>query len=113
MEDYGTALVDMATGLEAQDPMSAVAGADALMYAVDQLLAAVPDAPEPAQVFGLKSKEVATQIKAGLADGKEISVIVEEASTAFGDAAFEVGGDAIDDYVDEACPETAQSGSAQ
>lgn len=109
MDDYSVALSDLATSLEAGDAMSAVAAADAMSYALDQLEGALPGIPAPGQGFLEASRAVALKVKQSAADSPEMSGLLGELTADFSDPAFAQGGDAIDAYADQACPEPSAS----
>ena len=111
MDDYSTALTDLATSLEAGDAMSAVAAADAMSYALDQLETALPELPATGEAFLGASRSVALQVKQAAADSPDMPGLVGELTQAFADPAFAEGGDAIDAYVDQECPGTSDSGA--
>ena len=105
MDDYSVALGDLATSLEAGDAMSAVAAADAMSYALDQLEGALPGIPAPGQGFLDASRAVALRVKQSAADSPEMSGLLGQLTADFADPAFAQGGDAIDAYADQTCPE--------
>lgn len=109
MDDYSTALTDLATSLEAGDAMSAVAAADGMSYALDQLETALPELPATGDAFLGASRQVALQVKQAVADSPDMPGLVGELTQAFADPAFAEGGDAIDAYVDGVCPQPTES----
>jgi hypothetical protein len=109
MEDYSVALVDLAMSLEAGDAMSAVAAADALSYAMDQLEQSLPGMPTEGKTFIEASRGIARDVKQSVADSPQMSGLLEQLTESFGKPAFVVGGDAIDDFSDEQCPEVGPS----
>lgn len=109
MDDYSVALADLATSLEAGDAMSAVAAADAISYSLDQLEGALPGIPAAGQGFLGASRAVALQVKQSAANSPEMTGLLGELTTAFSDPAFAEGGDAIDAYADQVCPEPSGS----
>ena len=111
MDDYSVALTDLATSLEASDAMSAVAAADAMSYSLDQLEAALPDIPEAGEPFLAASRSVALKVKQSAADSPEMTGLLGELTAVFGDPAFAQGGEAIDAYVDQVCPQASPSAS--
>lgn len=111
MDDYSIALRDLATSIEAGDAMSAVAAADAMSYALDQLEASLPEMPASGDAFLDASRAVALQVKESAAQSPEMTGLLGELTTAFADPAFADGGEAIDTYVSEVCPEASPSGS--
>ena len=111
MDDYSVALSDLATSLEAGDAMSAVAAADAMSYALDQLEAALPDIPPAGEAFLSASRGVALQVKQSAADSPEMTGLLGELTAVFGDPAFAEGGSAIDEYVVQVCPQASPSAS--
>lgn len=112
MAAYGSALVEMATALEGQDGAAAVAGADALGAAVVDLMEQVPGAPAPAVGFKAATEEVVAMVKQAVADKVPTTEIITTLQEAFANEGFEVGGDAIDDYVNAACPSASATPSA-
>lgn len=111
MGDYSIALTDLATSLEAGDAMSAVAAADAMSYALDQLEQALPGIPAGGDAFLGASRAVALKVKQSAADSADMAGLVGELTQAFSDPAFAEGGDAIDAYADEICPESSSEPS--
>jgi len=111
MDDYSVALTDLATSLEAGDSMSAVAAADAMSYALDQLEGALPGIPAPGRGFLDASRAVALKVKQSAADSPAMSGLLGELTRSFEDPAFAEGGEAIDAYADEVCPEPSVSPS--
>ena len=109
MDDYSVALTDLATSLEAGDAMSAVAAADAMSYSLDQIEGALPGIPAPGQGFLVASRAVALQVKQSAADSPAMTGLLGELTSAFSDPAFAEGGDAIDAYADQVCPEPSSS----
>lgn len=108
MGDYGTAVVDLATSVQANDSMSAVAAADAMLYAIGQLMPAIEGAGEPAQEFAAHAWAVAALVKSAAAKGTSMQATLPKITEAFGDPAFDVGGEALQDFVDSRCPSAAQ-----
>ena len=111
MDDYSVALTDLAASLEAGDAMSAVGAADAMTFALDQLEAALPGIPAPGQGFLASSRAVAMQVKQSAAESPAMTGLLGELTTTFSDPAFAEGGDAIDAYADQVCPEPSPSES--
>lgn len=111
MDDYSIALTDLATSLEAGDAMSAVAAADAMSYALDQLETALPGIPPGGDAFLEASRAVALKVKTSAAASSEMTGLVGELTQSFADPAFAEGGDTIDAYADEVCPEASPSAS--
>jgi hypothetical protein len=104
MEDYSVALGDLATSLEVGDAMSAVAGADAMSYALDQLEASLPGIPPAGQDFLTASRDVVLRVKQSAADSPQMPGLLGELTAAFADPAFAECGAAIDGYVAQVCP---------
>ena len=111
MDDYSIALTDLATSLEAGDPMSAVAAADAISYALDQLESALPSIPAEGQAFLAGSREVALSVKQSVAESPQMTGLLGELTSAFADPAFAAGGEAIDGYVNQQGPAPSESGT--
>lgn len=111
MDDYSTALSDLATSIEAGDAMSAVAAADAMSYALDQLEASLPDLPASGDSFLSASRAVALTVKESAAQSPEMTGLLGQLTEAFADPAFADGGEAIDVYVDDVCPEASPPAS--
>ncbi len=111
MDDYSVALSDLATSLEAGDSMSAVAAADAMSYALDQLETSLPGIPEAGQGFLSASRAVALKVKQSAADSPQMTGLLGELTGAFADPAFADGGAAIDEYADRVCPKASSSPS--
>ena len=107
MSDYSIALVQVAKALEAQDPLVAVASADAMSFAATEVLDALPGAPAAAADFVLASQAAATLVKQDIADEVPFPDIITDLTQAFSAEAFSVGGDALDDYANEVCPESS------
>ena len=105
MGDYSVALVQLAQALEGQDPLVAVASADAMSFAAEQVLDGLPGAPDAAAQFVTASQNAATLVKQGLADEVPYADIIGQLTEAFADEAFTVGGDALERYVESVCPE--------
>ena len=103
-DDYSVALADLATSLEAGDAMSAVAAADAMSYALDQLESSLPGIPDAGQDFLSASRAVAVQVKQSAADSPPLAGLLAELTSAFADPVFAEGGAAIDEYADGVCP---------
>ena len=108
MGDYGTAVVDLATSVQANDSMSAVAAADAMLYAIGQLMPAIEGAGEPAQEFAAHAWAVAALVKSAAAKGTSMQATLPKITEAYSDPAFDVGGDALQEFVDSRCPTSAQ-----
>ena len=111
MEDYSVALADLATSIEAGDAMSAVAAADAISYSLDQLEASLPDMPVEGDAFLSASRAVALKVKESAAASPEMTGLLGELTAAFADPAFAQGGEAIDGYVAQVCPEVSSEAS--
>ena len=111
MQDYSTSLTNLASSLQAGDAMSAVAAADGMSYALDQLQRALPGMPAAGDDFLDASRAVALQVKQSVADSPAMDGLVAELTQSFADPAFANGGDAIDDYTDEVCPQASPSAS--
>jgi hypothetical protein len=111
MDDYSVALTDLATSIEAGDAMSAVAAADAISYSLDQLEASLPELPQAGEPFLTASRGVALKVKELAAQSPEMTGLLGELTSAFGDPAFAQGGEAIDAYVDQVCPQASPSAS--
>jgi hypothetical protein len=108
MDDYSTSLADLATSLEAGDSMSAVAAADGMSYALDQLETALPAMPEAGDAFLDASRGVALQVKQSVADSPSMTGLLAQLTQSFSDPAFAQGGDAIDTYVAQECPQATE-----
>ena len=111
MGDYGTAVVDLAKSVQANDSMSAVAAADAMVYAIDQLTPVINAAGTSAQEFAARARSVAFFVKSAAADGTTMQEALPEITEAFNDPAFDDGGEALQDYVDRGCAIPAPSAS--
>lgn len=109
MDDYSVALEDLATSMEAGDAMSAVAAADGMSYALDQLEQALPGMPAEGATFVAASRAVAVKVKQAAADSPAMPGLLADLTSDFADPAFEQGGAAIDAYVDQACPPASPS----
>jgi hypothetical protein len=109
MEGYSEALAELAASLGAGDAMSAVAAADAISFSMFELEAALPGMPAEGQAFLASSREVAVQVKESVAQSPQMTGLLAELTTAFADPAFAEGGEAIDAYADEVCPEASPS----
>lgn len=104
MGDYGTAVLDLAASVQANDSMSAVAAADAMLYAIGQLMPTIEAVGEPAQEFAAHAWAVAALVKSSAANGTSMQEALPKITEAFKDPAFDVGGDAVQRYVDGTCP---------
>jgi len=71
--------------------------------------AALPGIPAAGQGFLGASRAVALQVKQSAADSPQMTGLLGELTTAFSDPAFADGGDAIDAYADQVCPEPSSS----
>ena len=111
MGDYGTAVVDLARSVQANDAMSAVAAADGMLYAIDQLAPVINAAGVAAQGFGTRAQAVAVLVKTAAAEGTSMQEALPAITEAFNDPAFDSGGQALQDYVDRGCPTPAPSAS--
>lgn len=111
MDDYSVALTDLATSLEAGDAMSAIAAADAMSYALDQLESALPDVPAAGQGFLAASRAVALRVKQSAADSPQMPGLLAELTSSFSDPAFAEGGVAIDEYAGQVCPSASPAPS--
>ena len=109
MDDYSVALGDLATSLEAGDSMSAIAAADAMSYALDQLESSLPGIPAAGQEFLTSSRSVVLRVKQSAADSPQMPGLLGELTAAFADPAFAEGGAAIDGYVAQVCPSESPS----
>ncbi|MFM7598760.1 MAG: hypothetical protein ACKO70_10400 [Actinomycetota bacterium] len=108
MGDYGTAVLDLAASVQANDSMSAIAAADAMLYAIDQLMPAIQAVGEPAEEFAAHAWAVAALVKSSAANGTSMQEALPKITEAFKDPAFDTGGDALQGYVDTRCPAPAQ-----
>lgn len=104
MSDYGTAVMDLATSVQANDSMSAVAAADAMGYAIDQLAPVINAAGVAAQGFATRAQAVAVLVKSAAAAGTPMQEALPAITEAFNDPAFDAGGEALQAYVDRGCP---------
>ena len=111
MDDYSVALRSLAESLEAGDAMSAIGAADAMSFALDQLEAALPSIPPDGDAFLDASRAVSLQVKQSAADSPGMEGLLGELTQSFADPAFAEGGEAIDAYADEVCPEATPSSS--
>lgn len=111
MDDYSVALRSLAESLESGDAMSAIGAADAMTFALDQLEGSLPGIPPAGDAFLDASRAVALQVKQSVADSPEMSGLVGELTQSFADPAFAEGGEAIDAYADQVCPEASPSAS--
>ncbi|MFM8240710.1 MAG: hypothetical protein ACKOAW_10390 [Actinomycetota bacterium] len=108
MGDYGTAVLDLAASLQANDSMSAIAAADAMLYAIGQLMPTIQAVGEPAEEFAAHAWAVAALVKSSAANGTSMQEALPKITEAFKDPAFDTGGDALQGYVDTRCPAPAQ-----
>lgn len=111
MDDYSVALRSLAESIESGDTMSAIGAADAMSFALDQLEGALPGIPSGGDAFLDASRAVALQVKQSAADSPGMEGLLGELTQSFADPAFAEGGDAIDAYADEVCPEASPSAS--
>lgn len=107
MADYSTALVELAKGLEAENALLTVAAADSMSFWATRALEELPGAPAEAADFVAASQDVATLVKQDLSDEVPFPEIIRDVTQAFAADAFTVGGDALDDYADQVCPESS------
>jgi len=105
MGDYSVALTSLAQALDADDRMASIAAANALTYSASEVVSALPGAPESAQEFARASDDVAVLIKQAMADQVPFATVINQVTTAFAGEGFTIGGDALDDYADQVCPE--------
>lgn len=108
MGDYGTAVLDLAASVQANDSMSAIAAADAMLYAIGQLMPTIQAVGEPAEEFAAHAWAVAALVKSSAANGTSMQEALPKITEAFKDPAFDTGGDALQGYVDTRCPAPAQ-----
>ncbi|MFM8772534.1 MAG: hypothetical protein ACKOFP_01610 [Actinomycetota bacterium] len=108
MGDYGTAVLDLAASVQANDSMSAIAAADAMLYAIGQLMPTIQAVGEPAEEFAAHAWAVAPRVKCAAANGPSLQEALPKITEAFKDPAFDTGGDALQGYVDTRCPAPAQ-----
>lgn len=87
--------------------MSAIGAADTMSFALDQLESALPGMPAAGDSFLDASRAVAVQVKQAAAESPAMDGLIGELAQSFADPAFAGGGDAIDAYVDEVCPEAS------
>lgn len=106
MTDYSTSLVELAKALENEDVLLAVASADAMSFWAMRALEELPGAPAEAADFVTASQDVATLVKQDLSDEVPFPDIITQVTQAFAADAFTVGGDALDAYANEVCPES-------
>ena len=111
MDDYSVALRSLAESLESGDSMSAIGAADAMSFALDQLEGALPGIPPGGDAFLDASRAVALQVKQSAADSPGMEGLLGELTQSFADPAFADGGEAIDAYADEVCPEPSPTAS--
>jgi len=107
MADYSTALVELAKGLEAENALLTVAAADSMSFWATRALEELPGAPAEAADFVAASQDVATLVKQDLSDEVPFPEIIRDVTQAFAADAFTVGGDALDGYADQVCPESS------
>ena len=111
MDDYSVALRSLAESLQSGDAMSAVGAADAMSFALDQLEGALPGIPPGGDAFLDASRAVALEVKQSAADSPGMEGLLGELTQSFADPAFADGGEAIDAYADEVCPEPSPTAS--
>lgn len=111
MDDYSVALRSLAESIESGDAMSAIGAADAMSFALDQLEGALPGIPPGGDAFLDASRAVALQVKQSAADSPGMEGLLGELTQSFADPAFAEGGEAIDSYADQVCPEASPSSS--
>ena len=111
MDDYSVALRSLAESLESGDAMSAIGAADAMSFALDQLEGALPGIPPGGDAFLDASRAVALEVKQSAADSPGMEGLLGELTQSFADPAFADGGEAIDAYADEVCPEPSPTAS--
>lgn len=111
MDDYSVALQSLAESLQSGDAMSAIGAADAMSFALDQLEGALPGIPPAGDAFFDATRAVTLKVKASAAESSEMTGLVGELTQSFADPAFAEGGEAIDAYADEVCPEPNSSES--
>ena len=108
MDDYSVALRSLAESLESGDAMTAIGAADAMSFALDQLEEALPGIPPGGDAFLDASRAVALQVKQSAAESPGMEGLLGELTQSFADPAFAEGGEAIDAYADEVCPEASE-----
>jgi len=109
MDDYATALADLAASLQAGDAMSAIGAADAMSFSLDQLEGSLPGIPAAGQNFLDASRAVALRVKQSAAESPQLTGLLGDLTAAFADPAFAEGGEAMDEYAKRACPNASSA----
>ena len=102
--DYRTAVEDLAVSVQANDSMSSVAAADAMLYALDQLMPAVEATGDPGLAFASQAWAVASLVKTTAANGTSLQQVVPRLTQAFQDDGYRSGAAAIEAFVTDGCP---------
>ena len=104
IDDYRTAVADLATSVQANDSMSSVAAADAMLYALDQLMPVVQAAGDSGLAFASQAWAAASLVKTTAANGTPLEQTIPRLTEAFQDQGYRSGADAVEAYVADGCP---------
>ena len=111
ISDYETGVANLAVSLKANDSMSAVAAADAMLYAVSQMMPMLTAAPDAVQGFAARAWAVAALVKSTVAAGTPVNQASAQVAKAFNEPEYVDGAKAIQDYVVKVCPSASPSAS--
>ena len=103
ISDYTTAVQDLAVSVQANDSMSAVAAADGMLYALDQLMPAVKAVGDPGAAFAAQAWAVASLVKTSAANGSPVEQDLPRITEAFKADDYRTGAQAIESYVAGGC----------
>lgn len=103
ISDYSTAVGDLAVSVKTNDSMSAVAAADGMLYALDQLMPAVKAVGDPGAAFAAQAWAVASLVKTSAANGSPVEGNLPRITEAFKAEDYRAGAAAIESYVAGGC----------
>lgn len=104
IDDYRTAVADLATSVQAKDSMASVAAADAMLYALDQLMPVVQATGDSGLAFASQAWAAASLVKTTAANGTPLQETIPRLTEVFQDEGYRSGADAIEAYVADGCP---------
>ena len=105
--DYSAALTQFVGGLTEGNEDDARSGATAFVAAAQAIPRALPGVSNAAESFVTVSEDAGRFIEDALSDGIDSQEILDELNVIFGSEEFSTGGDAIDDFFREQCPDQA------
>ena len=103
ISDYKTAVQDLAVSVQANDSMSAIAAADGMLYALDQLMPTVKAVGDPGAAFAAQAWAVASLVKTSAANGSPVKQDLPRIAEAFKGNDYRAGAEAIESYVAGGC----------